>query len=522
MTELPSAIEGLSDEEMAEFVALAQVWQDTASRNDLRMKYYLGKNTLKDLGISVPPQLKKTETVVGWPAKSVDMLAARSMFDGFVMPGDDQDPLGLKSLLIQNQFDAAYEQAVRSQLIHCTAFWTVTKGDVAAGEPAVLIAMRSATFASALWDHRKRRIRSGMAVIDTTRDAPHAPTMITLYLDHAVITSARNNGTSTWSVIDRQPNPLGRPNMEPMPFLPDFFRPFGRSRITREVMSITDSAQRAALRAEVLMEFNTAPQKFLLGADDDAFKRGHWDAYLSTIKGISKDEDGDTPNVLQLPQLTPDGAISYMQHLATRFAGATGVPVASLGVVQDNPSSAEAIMAAKDDLVTVAHTLNRTNQIALANVARMVTALRDGVALAELPEGSLALQARFRNPAMPSVVSQSDAMVKQISAIPWLAETDVALEELGYDESQITRLMDARRRAAPSPTLDRIIGDAPPATQDPAELKSKFEALGLAIRAGVDPQEAASRLGLDGIGFTGAVPVSLRMPESQAGGLEEK
>ena len=59
----------------------------------------------------------------------------------------------------------------------------------------------------------------------------------------------------------------------------------------------------------------------------------------------------------------------------------------------------------------------------------------------------MTIEARFRNPAMPSVVSQSDAMVKQISALPWLAESDVALEELGYSEDQIIRLRSDRLRS---------------------------------------------------------------------------
>lgn len=447
MMQMPTSIEGLEPSEAAELTSLVQVWSDTMRRNALRMRYYLGHNELKDLGISIPPQLRNTETVIGWPAKAVDMLAARSMFDGFVTDGVDGDPLGLKPILQANQFDAAYEQAVRDELIHCCAFWTVTMGDTTIGEPEILISMRSATFASAIWDYRKRRIRSGMAVVDVTRDEPHDPTCITLYLDDYVITCERGETSNAWKVVERWENPLGRPLMEPMPFLADSHRPFGRSRITREVMSITDSAQRGALRSEVLMEANTAPQKAVLGADDDAFDMDRWVAYMTSLLAITKDEDGETPTLMQLPQLTPQGAISYMQHLATRMAGATAVPVSSLGVVQDNPSSAEAIWAAKDDLVTIAQSLNRGNRIALVNIAKMAIALRDKVSLGGLPPEAQTLQARFRNPSMPSVVSQSDAMVKQISAIPWLAETDVALEELGYDESQITRLLDAKRRA---------------------------------------------------------------------------
>lgn len=43
--------------------------------------------------------------------------------------------------------------------------------------------------------------------------------------------------------------------------------------------------------------------------------------------------------------------------------------------------------------------------------------------------------------------------------------------------------------------------------------KATWDSLGVAIRAGVDPEDAARRLGLGGLKFTGDKPVSLRSPE---------
>lgn len=60
------------------------------------------------------------------------------------------------------------------------------------------------------------------------------------------------------------------------------------------------------------------------------------------------------------------------------------------------------------------------------------------------------------------------------------------------------------------------------AAADPERMKAAFDALGTAIRAGVVPESAAALLGLEGIQFTGAVPVSLRLPESDAQQLEGK
>ncbi|GAA3230750.1 hypothetical protein GCM10017691_23990 [Pseudonocardia petroleophila] len=53
-------------------------------------------------------------------------------------------------------------------------------------------------------------------------------------------------------------------------------------------------------------------------------------------------------------------------------------------------------------------------------------------------------------------------------------------------------------------------------------IKARAEALGVLIRSGADPESAAARVGLAGLTFTGAVPVTLRVPEADAAGLEDK
>ncbi len=72
-------------------------------------------------------------------------------------------------------------------------------------------------------------------------------------------------------------------------------------------------------------------------------------------------------------------------------------------------------------------------------------------------------------------------------------------------------------------------GSAPPAQSSTDEevkqasvTRAKGDALGVLIRSGVSAESAAAQVGLTGLVFTGAVPVSLRLPESEAGDLESK
>src|SRR5690606_40764202 len=90
--------------------------QKKAPRNRLREQYYDGKNVLRDLGISLPPSLKSVETVLDWPAKAVNALAGRLRLEGFVMPGGQSDPFGVRQMWAENSMDVEAPQAHLSAL----------------------------------------------------------------------------------------------------------------------------------------------------------------------------------------------------------------------------------------------------------------------------------------------------------------------------------------------------------------------------------------------------------------------
>lgn len=430
-------VDGLPSEETEALNDLVNVWQSKMERNRLRADYYNAHNRLHDLGISIPPPLKNIETVVSWPAKAVDALAMRSRFDGFTFPGGND--FGLSEILTRNNFRKVYTKAVLDELISSCAFLTVSKG--APGEPAAIISAYTSMQAAAIWDMRRKRIKYGLTVVDVEKREPFGepePVWVNLYTDTDVWEIKKDG--ATWRAR-RNPHRMGRPMMEPLAYRATLERPFGRSRISRAVMSITDSAVRCALRSEVAAEFYTAPQKYILGADDEVFgDQSKWEAYIGNWLLLTRDEEGELPQIGQLSQSTMQPHIDYMRSLAARFSGETSVPVSELGIIHDNPASAEAIYAAKETLVIEAENLNEDNGEGLKNIGMMAIALSQDKALDDLTDEERTISPRWKNPARPSLVSQADAIVKVISAIPWVAQSRVALEELGFNEDQITRL----------------------------------------------------------------------------------
>lgn len=436
----------LAPEDMEALRDLMGVWRRTTARNALRSSYYDMKQRSKDLGISVPPNLRGLEQAVGWPRKAVESLAARSQFDGFVCDDPAADR-ALQRIVRENGLKRKYRKLVRSELKHCCSFLAVTDGSADGEAPRAMVTAYPATAAAAVWDHSKGRIKYGMVVADVGKVAGRQQaTRVNLFTDENVVVMSRDSAGG-WRA-EYRPHGMGRCLMEPLAYDATLERPFGRSRITRAVMSITDDAVRASRRSEIAAEFLTSPQKYLMGADKEAIGgMSKWDAYIGSIFAVSKDRDGDIPQFGQLTQGTLQPHVDYMRSLAARFSGETNVPLSELGVVSDNPSSAEAIYAAKESMVVDAQNLNADNAEALRDVALMALAVEQGTSFDEQLAKGYALQAKFRNPAMPSVVSQADAMLKIAQVVTWMPESDVLLEELGFSDDQIQRLRSDRAKA---------------------------------------------------------------------------
>lgn len=428
-------------------------------RNLLRSRYYDGRNAVRDLGISTPPNFRHIATVLGWPAKAVDVLNRRCNLDGFVIPGGSAEDLGIPELWDANHLDSEAPQAGVSSLIHSVSWLIATLGDEASGEPPVVISAKDAMSGTALRDVRTRRLSAFLSIIDC--DEHDKPTEMVLYLPDQNLTMTR--GDLGWSVDARKHN-LGRVPVEPLVYQPRLGRPFGSSRISRAVMSLTDSALRTVVRSEVSAEFYSAPQRYLLGADESAFMdaagnvKTAWQAILGRVWAVDSDEDGNTPTVGQFPQMTQQPHMDQLRAWAQLFAGETSIPVSSLGISTDaNPASAEAYHASREDLIQEAE--GTTDGWSPAWVRTMLTAvqLRDG--LDAVPPEMSKLRAKWRNPATPSRASAADAMVKLITAFPWMADSEVALEEVGFDQTQVDRLMADKRRAGGSAAL-RAIAEA--------------------------------------------------------------
>lgn len=441
---VPQQILGFRIDEIDNFQKLLNVFNQHISGNITKNKYYEGKIGVNDvnLGIALPEGLKKLEIGCAWGAKTVDVLAARSMFDGFVgLNGEEVE--ALDQIALDNNLIAEYAKACRDELKFGCTFATLSADD----KIGCKIRFHSPQTAAALWDGEKGRISRGFAIIDTAPDDEDAlnwvPSLVNYYTDDAIwVIERKNNGN--W-YAEEHPHKMGRPLMEALVWNATSNKPFGRSRIKEPVRRLIDGYVRTIANATIGLEFSTSPQKYLLGVTDEQFAAVVNDKFRQYIGSIltstTNPETGEKPTFGQLQQGTLAPHVEMLRILSTQFSAATGLTVTDVGVVNDaNPTSSEAILAQSQTLIGMAEQLNLGNGDSLRTIALMALAIVNNVSIEDLSQEQLDLVAHFKNPAMPSVAVTADAAIKIASAREGFANTDTFLEMIGFDKADIRRI----------------------------------------------------------------------------------
>lgn len=439
----PGAVAGLPEREQLMLAKLLSVYEKNDIKNQQKNRYYEGNIPLSEvnLGIALPDGIARLEIGCSWGAKCVDVLAARSMFDGFVSSSGQSVPL-LDEIVRENNLITEYMKATRDELkIGCT-FATLSKSD----NGGCRIRFHSPATAAAMWDGVKGRIGFGFAVIDTapSNDDPAVwtPRLIYLYTDEAVWALTRRDGL--WSA-QAYAHRMGRPLMEPLVWNATSDKPFGRSRIKNPVRRLIQGYVRTIANATIGLEFSTTPQKYLIGITEDQFAavtNSKFRQYVGNILAATTNpETGEKPSFGQLTQGNISAHVEMLRTLSAQFSAATGLPVSDTGVVNDaNPTSSEAILAQSQTLVSMAEQLNAGNGDALRTIALMAMAVAQDMRLDELPEEQRSVMAHFRNPSMPSVAMTADAAIKIASARAAFAGTDTFLEMIGFSQADIRRI----------------------------------------------------------------------------------
>lgn len=349
---------------MAEYEGIAYLRRKLntkRTRANLRYKYYEMKNVVKDMSKMTPPGMRWLTASLGWCGKSVDSLADRLVFKEFT-----DDNFDINQIYQMNNPDVLFDSAVLSALIASCCFIYISPDNE--GFPRLQVI--DGANATGIIDPITGLLKEGYAILERDRNK-----QITLeaYFTPGRTDYIRKGQKEIESYYNAAPYPL----LVPVIYRPDAVREFGHSRISRAQMQIMQSALRTLKRSEISAEFYSFPQKYVVGLAEDAEQMDKWRATMSSMLTFTKDEDGDSPQLGQFTQQSMSPYIEQFRMFAAAFAGETGLTMDDLGFVSDNPSSADAIKAAHENLRLAARKAQRNFGSGFLNAGYLAACVRD-------------------------------------------------------------------------------------------------------------------------------------------------
>jgi hypothetical protein len=420
---------GLSDQDIVN--DLTNALQIAASADQRLDRYYEGTQRLEHIGLAVPPDLRRFETVVNWPRLALDSLNERLDVKSFILPGEDVASDALGELWQANDLDSEAPKLHLDGFIYGRGFACIGTNEEDPEFP--LISIESPSEVAVRVDYRTRRVIQGFRLYGQNEDTGQFD-LATLYLPDR--TSWLEHSGGGWVEVDRDQHNLGR-----VPIVPFFnrLRPgrwYGVSEMA-DVIPLTDAAARTLTNLQIAGETHSVPQKYVLGMSKGDFvnEAGEpipaWESYFSAIWANQNKE-------AKVGQFTASSLSNFhdtVNHYARLVAALTGLPPHFLGFSSENPASADAIRSSESRLVKRAELKQRQYGDAWGRVMAFALRLRDG----EWPDGRR-IRTEWHDAATPTVAARADAVVKLRAEN--LISREGVWDELGWSEARKQRERD--------------------------------------------------------------------------------
>ena len=409
-----------------------------------KYEYYNATQKLVDLGISLPKKFKNMKPGVGWASRAVNTLSDRINFDGFA-----NDSYGINDMLERAYAAPTLAKAKRDALVAGCSFVATLPRD-----RQVELLPFTATEATGVMNQKTGLLEWGLAVIewypfDNKYTAYQGWSKVGLIPRDYILFGA----DFTAYFVNQQlayiaENPTGRPLLHAITHRQSADRPFGKARISNTARRIIDEVGRNKIRYEIAAEFYSAPQRYVNGLADDSIDNAKLEAALGKIWTITKDEDGEKPEIGQLAQMSINQFSDQKKDLARDFCAETALTLRNLGYETANPTSAESLSAMSDDLLLEAQECQAEFGRQFKEIAISMRQILNRSA--DMPEGLREIEPTWKPVFQLDVGSAGDAAYKLIQAMPELAGTVTLYRMLGISTREAEELANKAKTARPA------------------------------------------------------------------------
>lgn len=407
--------------------------------------YYMGRQPLRYLDPEVRRQLggRLDNVVVNWPRLVVDAIEERLNVVG--IRNNDENAAELWRIWQVNRMDEYSERAHADALVYGRSFAMVWASPnqaiprISVESPLQVVVERDpydgrVVAALKTWLDNTKRWRALLFTEDKV-----AQFRTDIKSDAAM---PPPSSEKSWVQFSTEDNPLGIVPVVPIVNRPRTMHPDGESELS-DVFPLADAVNKLCTDLLVSAEYSAMPRRWITGlfpmgsgtqqqTDDMAEKmRNQWETARGSKIWIAPSEQ---TKMGQFPEAQLDGFVNAIRLFSMQVAAIAGLPPHYLGLVSDNPASADAIRSAEASLVFKAMRRQTIWGQAWADVLRIAVQVRDGVAPVDLDD----LEIVWENPETRTPGQMADYALKLIQG--GIVDRATVLEDLGYTPSKIERI----------------------------------------------------------------------------------
>lgn len=415
------------------------------------LRYYRGRQRVEQLGMAIPPEMRRFLVIANWPRVMVDGINERQQVRSLILPGQETADPQLRAIWDANNLEAHLSMFNVDRLVYGRAFMSVGVNPSTGGPPVVRV--ESPREMSALVNVSSETVEAAARFYSITppgSDGPATPNddRAVLYLPNETIWCTLEGGS--WHDTGRSKHNLGA-----VPVVMHVNRRtsggwWGESEMS-DIIPLTDACARSLTNLQFAQEAHGIPRMWMAGVKREDFfdangqPRPQFEAYFDAIHMLT-DPQGKVGNLTAADLKNFETAVNlYGKQAAT----VTGFPARYFGIETVNPPAEGAIRADEATLIRSVEAQNAQVGTTLGWVASLALRIETG----RWVEGNR-IRVDWFDPATPTIAQRMDATVKAVQA--GILPREGAWDELGYSEARKEQLRGYFASEAADPTLERI------------------------------------------------------------------
>lgn len=416
----------LTSAELEALDSLEKQYTDNLARDLLMLRYYQGTKRIEQLGMAIPPKMRRFVVFANWCRVMVDTIESRQSVRSLTVDGEETDDPTLRAIWNASRMGGQVKMFNRDRLIFGRAFLSAGSNEEDRSRP--LIRTESPREMVADVDIRRERIEQAARFYDPHPESKK-PQQATLYQQGSTVWAMREKGAQ-WVELDRDDHG------QDVPIVMHLNRRMsggwvGESQLT-DLIPFVDSATRSLTNLQFGQEAHGVPRMFMTGVAQGDFVDAtgqpvpKFEAYFNAIHML-RDANAKVGQLTGADLKNFETAINIYGKQA---AVITGFPARYFGLFTTNPPAEGAMRADEAQLVEQVETQNEEVGYTLGDALAKAM----GFATGEKPE---MVNVDWFDPGTPTMAQREDALAKRRAA--GVLSREGYWDELGWSEARKAR-----------------------------------------------------------------------------------